>query len=72
MSRFARIVGDDKRNELIFFYVENLKDLGHKLSDFPEDKPKSAEQLQMEKDLTDRSLEAFKVIDRPASELPAK
>ena len=28
MSRFARIVGEDKRNEIIFFYDENLKGTG--------------------------------------------
>ena len=63
MSRFARIVGDDRRNELIFFYVESLKDLGHKLSDFPEDKPRSAGPELIEKGLTERSLRSFTVSD---------
>ena len=63
MSRFSRIVGDDKRNEIIFFYDESLKDLGHKLSEFPEDGPKSDVQLKLEKELSDRSLKMFRVID---------
>jgi hypothetical protein len=63
MSRFATIVGDDKRHELILFYIESLKVLGHKLEEFPEDKPASAEQKKIEQALDERSRKAFSVND---------
>jgi hypothetical protein len=62
-SRFARVVGDDRRHEFLLFYTENMKDRGLKLADFSEDKPASARKLRIEKALTKRSLQVFKISD---------
>jgi hypothetical protein len=63
MSRFARIVGDDKKHEVIIFYDESVKDLGHKLSDFADEGPKADWQVKLEKELDQRSLNMFRVVD---------
>ena len=39
MSRYMRVVGADRRNELIIFYMETLRLSGHSLEEFPEDGP---------------------------------
>lgn len=45
MSRFARIVDESRKNEIIFFYFENLKGYTAKrVADFPEEGVKSSEQ----------------------------
>jgi hypothetical protein len=62
-SRFARVVGDDRRHEFLLFYTENMKDRGLKLADFSEDKPASAQKLRLEKALMKRSLQVFKISD---------
>jgi hypothetical protein len=56
-------VGDDRRHEFLLFYTENMKDRGLKLADFSEDKPASARKLRIEKALTKRSLQVFKISD---------
>jgi hypothetical protein len=63
MSRFARPVGHDKRNEIIIFYFEDLADHGLKLSQFNEDAPPTPLRQKLGNDLSARSLKLFKVED---------
>ncbi len=63
MSRFARIVGEDKRNEIILFYWENLRDHGLSAKDFPEEQPVTPEQRKLGEGFYQRSLKAFAVED---------
>jgi hypothetical protein len=62
-SRFARVVGDDRKHEFLLFYTESMRDHGLKLADFSEDKPTNANKLSVEEALTKRSLEVFKIWD---------
>ena len=64
VARYARITSEDKRSELILFYLENLKDLGFTRAEL---EPNSVRKPQAEKlfrDFTDRALKSFKVTDR--------
>jgi hypothetical protein len=62
MSRFARIVDASKKNEIIFFYFENLKDHSKKrVADFPEDGT-SAEQKSILSTVDANSQKAFTVV----------
>ena len=63
MSRFERILGDDKRNEAIFLYWENLRDHNLTAKDFPEETPTTPEQKRLGQELFERSLKAFSVED---------
>ena len=36
MSRYVRAVGDDRRGELILFYIEPLSRSGHTIEEFPD------------------------------------
>ena len=63
MSRFARIAGEDKRNEIILFYWENLRDHGLSAKDFPEEQPVTPEQKKLGEGFYQRSLKAFAVED---------
>lgn len=61
MSRFARSIGDDRRNELILFYMEPLADHGKSLVDFPEDGAISEDYETLSDGVRARSLESFSV-----------
>jgi hypothetical protein len=63
MSRFARIVGEDKRNEIIFFYWENMRDHGLTAADFPKEEPVTPEHKKLAEEFFQRSLSAFSVRD---------
>lgn len=63
MSRFARPVGADRRNEIIIFYFENMADHGLKLANFNEDAEPTPERIKLGNELSARSLKAFKVED---------
>lgn len=63
MWRFARIVGEDRRNEIILFYWENLRDHGLSARDFPDEEPVTAEQKKLGEEFYQRSREAFSVQD---------
>jgi hypothetical protein len=61
MSRFARVVDESKKNEIIFFYLENLKDYtAKKAIDFPEE-AQSKEQKTILETVDAHSLKAFSV-----------
>ena len=63
MSRFARAVGEDRRNELIIFYLEPLSRHGHTISDFPDRGPVSAAFDALSAKVVERSLASFEIID---------
>ena len=62
MSRFARVVGPDKKHELIFFYMEPLAGWHERVSDFDDGSPQTPKQRELAQQLTERSLHAFRVI----------
>ena len=61
MSRFARIVDEAHRNEVIIFYQETLRSMGLSLEEY--DLLSSEEQQVIGKALTERSLQNFRVTD---------
>ena len=61
MSRFARIVDEARRHEIIIFYQETLSSLGFSLEMYAQ--LSSEDQQAMEQALTERSLQSFQVID---------
>ncbi len=61
MSRFARAVGEDRRHELILFYIEPLADHGYTLANFPEDDAMSEDYEALSDGLRQRSLESLSV-----------
>lgn len=62
MSRFARIVGESRKDEIIFFYFDNLKNYTKKrVPDFPEE-GKSAEQKAILDAVDAGSRAAFTVV----------
>lgn len=65
MSRFARIVDEAKKNEIIFFYFDNLANYTTKsVADFPEE-PKTAEQKAILEAVDANSKKAFTVAHEP-------
>ena len=61
MSRFARIVDDAHRHEIIIFYQETLSSLGLSLESHARPTPEAQQALA--KSLTERSLQNFQVTD---------
>jgi len=64
VARYARITSDDKRSELILFYLENLKDLGFKRAELESNGNRTPQAEKLFKDFADRALKSFKVADR--------
>jgi hypothetical protein len=64
MSRFARVVGEDLRRELIFFYMEPLPPGSLRVADFDDGAPRTPEQRALARALTDRSLKAFALLPK--------
>ena len=61
MSRYARVVDESRKNEIIFFYFDNLADYTTKhAADFPE-KAKSAEHRAILESVEANSRKAFTV-----------
>jgi hypothetical protein len=61
MSRFARIVDDARRHEIIIFYQETLRSMDLSLEKYAK-LPKKDQQM-IERALTERSLQNFQVTD---------
>jgi hypothetical protein len=59
MSRFDAIIGEDRRHELLLFYHENLRDLGHTLAEAFDEHGLRPEFAELGEAVTARSLEAF-------------
>jgi hypothetical protein len=63
MSRFVRVVDEQRRHEIIIYYVENLRDAGFSIAEYVDEGPASERQTAIEKALTQRSLKSFTVIE---------
>lgn len=61
MSRFVTVPDLEKKHELILFYLENVSQTNHKLSDFYQGDDDTEIWKQISRDLTIRSLKAFKI-----------
>lgn len=66
MSRFARIVGENRKHELILFYIEPLAGTGLRVRDFPDGDPTTPAQQQAAKRIEERSLRTFVLEEAPA------
>jgi ketosteroid isomerase-like protein len=64
VARYARITDDDKRSELIFFYLENPRAFGLSAADLKEGGSRFADAERVFADFTVRALKSFKVADR--------
>ena len=64
VARYARITSDDKRSELILFYLENLKDLGLTRAELESNGSRTPQAEKLFSDFADRALKSFKVADR--------
>jgi hypothetical protein len=62
MARFARVVGADKRHELILFYIEPLKETGFRVADFPDGGTSTPAQKDLAEKLKQRALATFEVL----------
>ncbi len=61
MSRFGAALGDDRRHELIIFYIEPVADHGWTLADFPDGDPLTEKYELFSNSLTKRSLVSFDI-----------
>jgi hypothetical protein len=62
MSRFARVVGKDRKHELILFYMEPLAGWHQRVVDFPDGEPRTPVQRELARQVSERSLRAFRVV----------
>jgi hypothetical protein len=60
-ARFARIVGDDARHEVLVFYQENIRDLGHSLDELCEDGVVRPQFADVARALEQRALASFSI-----------
>jgi hypothetical protein len=63
VARYARVVADDKRSEIIVFYYENLRGFGRTLEDLDAGGPHAAESERLLLDVAARSRVAFAIRD---------
>ena len=63
VARYARIASEEKRHELIFFYLENLRDSGLTRAALEQDASRTAETIKVFRDFAVRAAQSFKVID---------
>lgn len=61
MSRFVTVPDAEKKRELILFYIENVSPTKHHVTDFYSGDNETEIWKQISKDLTERSLRAFKI-----------
>ncbi len=64
VARYARITSEDKRTELILFYLENLKDLGFTRAELESNGIRTPQAEKLFRDFADRALKSFKIADR--------
>ena len=60
---FVRLLGEAKRNEILFFYIEDLSYNGLSFSELSGMDKVSEEWMQISQELLNRSLESFEIID---------
>lgn len=64
VARYERVASDDKRSELILFYLESLKDLGSTRAELELNGKRTAQVEKLFRAFSDRALRSFKVTDR--------
>lgn len=62
VSRFVTVPDEEKRHELILFYIENVSATGKTIEDFYNEDKETEIWKALSKGLTERSLESFKVV----------
>lgn len=62
MSRYMRVVGLDRRNELIIFYMESLTLGGHSIDEFPDGDPASQTYNTYSSAVSRRARRSFEVM----------
>jgi hypothetical protein len=62
MARYARIVGDDARRELLAFHHEPVSRLGHSLASLTEDGALRPEYATVGTELHARARRAFRIL----------
>lgn len=63
VARYARIASEDKRHELILFYLESLRDLNLTRSDLEQGGSRSSEREKVFAEFAARARQSFKVVD---------
>ncbi len=63
MSRFVRVVGEERRDELIIFYLEPLSAHGHRVEEFPDGGPVNEVFDALSESIRQRSLDSFRILD---------
>lgn len=64
VARYARITSEDKRTELILFYLENLKDLRITRGELEQNGNRTSQAEKIFRDFAERALKSFKINDR--------
>ena len=62
VARYARIASEDKRHELILFYLESLRDLNLTRSELEQGGSRSSEREKIFAEFTARGRQSFKVV----------
>jgi hypothetical protein len=62
IARYARVASEDKRHELILFYLESLRDLNLKRSEFEQGGSRLSEREKIFAEFAARAQQSFKVI----------
>ena len=61
-SRWVRVIGEERRDELIIFSIEPLANFGHRIEEFPDGGPVSEVFDRLDERVTQRGLESFEVL----------
>lgn len=62
-TRFVRVIGEDRRRELLIIYMEDLKDLGLTAAGMPYGEPLSQEYAPLTDSVHERALHAFSILE---------
>ncbi len=63
VARYARVASEDKRHELILFYLENLRDLGLTRAELEQGGSRASETEKVFAEFAARARQSFKVVD---------
>src|SRR5262245_46092497 len=63
VARYARVASEDKRHELILFYLENLRDLNFTRSELEQGGSRSSDREKVISEFAARAQQKFKVMD---------
>ena len=61
--RFVRVIGDDRRSEILLIYTENAAQFGAPLADYAEGGPAHDHAEALEEGMLQRALASFKIIE---------